>query len=102
MKTKLFNEMVSGFAEMKKYQAGQKAKVRVSRMAFEPMELKPIEIKQIRTKLGFSQPAFAEFIGTSVGTIRSWEQGVRKPQASALRLLAIAKKSPALLLETPA
>jgi putative transcriptional regulator len=72
--------------------------VRVSRMAFEPVVLKPVEIRAIRTRLDLTQPAFAEFLGASVATVRSWEQGVRKPQVSALRLLAIAKKKPTLLL----
>ena len=84
--------------EAKKYRTDKKANLRVSRMAFEPIDLKPVEIKKIRTTLGFSQPMFAEYLGTSVGTVRSWEQGSRKPQSSALRLLVIAKEKPAILL----
>ena len=99
MDMELFDGIVSGFAEAKKYRSGKKAKLRVSRMAFEPVDLKPKEIRSIRTKLGLSQPTFAEFLGTSVGTIRSWEQGSRTPQMSALRLLVIAKEKPALLLQ---
>jgi putative transcriptional regulator len=102
MNVNLFEDMMSGFAEAKKYRAGKKAKVRVSKMAFAPVKLKPIEIRDIRTKLGLSQPTFAEFLGTSVGTVRSWEQGARKPQMSALRLLVIAKEKPALLLQARA
>jgi len=98
MDSKLFNEMIGDFAEAKKYRAGKKAKVRVSRAAFEPVELKPAEIRKVRVRLGLSQPEFAEFLCTSVGTVRSWEQGLRKPQSSALRLLAIAKAKPAVLL----
>jgi putative transcriptional regulator len=94
----IFDLMVSGFDEAKKYRAGKKAKVRVSRMAFEPIDFKPTEIRHIRSKLGLSQPTFAEFLGISVGTVRSWEQGVRKPEKSAKRLLVIAKEKPALLL----
>jgi putative transcriptional regulator len=99
MNNKLFNEMISGFVEAKKYRAGKKAKMRVSRVAFEPVSMKPAEIRRIRTRLRFSQPEFAEFLCTRVGTLRSWEQGSRKPQSSALRLLAIAKEKPALLLQ---
>lgn len=102
MDSKLFNEMIADFAEAKKYRAGKKAKVRVSRAAFEPVELKPAEIRKVRVRLGFSQPQFAEFLCTSVGTVRSWEQGLRKPQSSALRLLAIAKEKPAVLLRREA
>jgi putative transcriptional regulator len=95
----LFNEMVSGFVEAKKYRAGKRANVRVSRVAFEPILMGPAEIRRVRTRLRFSQPEFAELLCTHVGTVRSWEQGTRKPQSSALRLLAIAKEKPALLLQ---
>jgi DNA-binding transcriptional regulator YiaG len=98
MDKRLFNEMIADFTEAKKYRAGKKAKVRVSRVAFEPVELKPAEICKVRVRLGFSQPQFAEFLCTSDGTVRSWEQDLRKPQSSALRLLAIAKEKPAVLL----
>jgi DNA-binding transcriptional regulator YiaG len=99
MNADLFNDMMAGFVEAKKYRAGQKAKLRVSRLAFEPVEMRPAEIRRIRTRLQLSQPEFADFLCTSVGTVRSWEQGVRKPQMSALRLLVIAKEKPALLLQ---
>jgi putative transcriptional regulator len=102
MNDKLFNEMIADFAEAKKHRAGKKSKVRVFRAAFEPVELKPAEIRKVRVRLGFSQPQFAEFLCTSVGTVRSWEQGLRKPQKSALRLLAIVKEKPAVLLRREA
>jgi transcriptional regulator with XRE-family HTH domain len=37
--------------------------------------MKPAEIRRVRTRLRFSQPEFAEFLGTRGGTLRSWEQG---------------------------
>ena len=94
-----FNDMVAGFAEAKKYRAGKKANVRVSRLAFRAIKLKPRDIRKIRTDLGLSQPEFASFLGTSTATIRSWEQGSRSPHSAALRLLAIAKERPAILLQ---
>jgi hypothetical protein len=83
MKNSPFNEMISGFVDAKKQRAGKKAKMRVSRVAFEPVSMEPAEIRR-------------------VGTLRSWEQGSRKPQSSALRLSAIAKEKPALLLQRSA
>lgn len=102
MKAELFDDMIAGFAEAKKYRAGKQAKVRVSRVAFQPVKMKPAQIRKVRVRLGLSQPEFAEFLCTSVGTVRSWEQGSRSPHSSALRLLAIAKKKPALLLQASA
>jgi putative transcriptional regulator len=98
MNANLFDEMLSGFAEAKKYRAGQRTKLRVSRMAFQPVAMRPAQIRRVRKRLKLSQPEFAGFLCTSIGTIRSWEQGSRSPNSSALRLLAIAKEKPALLL----
>jgi putative transcriptional regulator len=61
--------------------------------------LRPKEIRKIRTGLGLSQADFAHYLGTSVACVRSWEQGMRRPKSAALRLLTIAKKKPAALLE---
>ena len=98
MNANLFDEMLSGFVEAKKYRAGRKTKLRVSRLAFPPVEMRPAQIRRVRNRLRLSQPEFAEFLCTSIGTVRSWEQGSRTPHSSALRLLAIAKEKPALLL----
>lgn len=98
MNENLFDEMMAGLVEAKKYRAGQKTKLRVSRMAFPPVEMRPAQIRSVRNRLRLSQPEFAEFLCTSIGTVRSWEQGSRSPHSSALRLLAIAKENPALLL----
>jgi DNA-binding transcriptional regulator YiaG len=99
MNAELFKDMIAGFAEAKKYRTKRKAKLRVSRLAFEPVKMKPAQIRRIRIRLQLSQPEFADFLCTSVGTIRSWEQGNRSPNRSALRLLVIAKEQPALLLQ---
>jgi putative transcriptional regulator len=98
MNANLFDEMLSGFVEAKKHRAGKRTKLRVSRMAFPPVEMRPAQIRRVRNRLRLSQPEFAEFLCTSIGTVRSWEQGSRNPHSSALRLLAIAKEKPALLL----
>jgi putative transcriptional regulator len=99
MNLDLFKDMMAGFVEAKKHRAGRKAKLRVSRLAFEPVKMKPAQIRRIRTRLRLSQPQFADFLCTSLGTIRSWEQGCRAPNRSALRILLIAKEQPALLLQ---
>ena len=99
MKTSLFREMMTGFEEAAKYRRGRPARVRVSRFSPSLAVLRPREIRKIRTTLGLSQADFARFLGTSVACVRSWEQGMRRPQSAALRLLAIARKKPAALLE---
>jgi len=99
MKASLFEEMMAGFDEAVKHRRGQKARVRVSRFSPAVVTLKPKDIRKIRTTLGLSQSDFARYLGTSVACVRSWEQGIRRPQSAALRLLAIAKKRPATLLQ---
>jgi len=98
MNTNLFEEMLSGFEEAKKHRSGRKTKLRFSRLAFPPVKMKPAQIRRVRNRLRLSQPEFAKFLCTGIGTVRSWEQGSRSPHRSALRLLAIAKEKPALLL----
>jgi putative transcriptional regulator len=63
-----------------------------------PKPLSPREIRRIRRKLNASQAVFAQYLNVSANAVRSWEQGTRKPQQAALRLLVIAKKNPKALL----
>lgn len=99
MKDSLFKEMMAGFEEAAKHRRGQTARVRVSRFSPHVVALRPKEIRKIRRALGLSQADFARYLGTSVACVRSWEQGMRRPHSAALRLLTIAKKKPAALLE---
>ena len=51
------------------------------------MEFMARDVKRIRHNVGLSQPLFAEFLGVSVKTIRSWEQGLSHPSGASSRLL---------------
>jgi putative transcriptional regulator len=99
MKAEPFEDMMSGFDEAVKYRRGEKVRLRVARFSSVSPVLKPKEIRKVRTTLGLSQRDFARYLGTSLASVRSWEQGTRRPQSAALRLLAIAKKKPAALLD---
>jgi putative transcriptional regulator len=59
-----------------------------------PPAYSPERITRIRERLGLSQAVFASALNVSPGTVRSWEQGVRQPSGSALRLLQIAETAP--------
>lgn len=52
------------------------------------------EIQQIRQSLNISQAVMAKFLGVSVLTIQSWEQGLRKPSPMACRFLDEIARSP--------
>jgi putative transcriptional regulator len=47
-----------------------------------------------------TQKEFSLLLGISVGTLRNWEQGRRKPQGPAKILLKIAEKQPKAILES--
>lgn len=55
---------------------------------------RPADVRAIRAKLGKSQSEFALMIGVSVGTLRNWEQGRRRPEGPALALLRVASRRP--------
>ena len=55
----------------------------------------PDEIRAIRDSLGLSQAGFADFLGTGLTTVRSWELGQREPSSLARRLLGAIRDDPA-------
>ncbi|RKX57894.1 MAG: transcriptional regulator [Thermodesulfobacteriota bacterium] len=57
-------------------------------------EFSPIDVKAIREKIGMSQSEFASAFGISLGTLRHWERGDRKPRGPALVLLNVVAKEP--------
>ena len=62
-----------------------------------PSPLEPEQIVGIRTSLNASQGVFASYLGVSKAAVVAWEYGVRKPSGAALKLLAIARKHPSIL-----
>jgi putative transcriptional regulator len=54
----------------------------------------PADVKAIRMKLKKSQAEFSLMIGVSVGTLRNWEQGRRRPEGPALALLRVVSAAP--------
>lgn len=56
-------------------------------------------IKAIREKERVSQAVFAAYLNTTPSTVKQWEQGVKKPRGTSLKLLnLVAKKGLAILL----
>ena len=70
---------------------GEKTEIRL----FVPEE---VNVKQVREKTGLTQNQFASTFGISLGTLRHWERGDRKPQGPALVLLNAANNAPDELL----
>jgi putative transcriptional regulator len=98
IKVNIYDDMRRSLTDALAYERGQEVDLRVTTIPAPPKSLKPQEIRRIRESLHASQAIFAHFLCVSPKAVQSWEQGSRRPQNTALRLLAIAKKNPAALL----
>jgi len=58
-----------------------------------------LALREARTALRLSQPAFATLLGTPVGTVRDGEQGRSSPPGSALLVARLAMAHPDILRE---
>lgn len=58
-----------------------------------------VDVKSVREKTGLTQNQFAATFGISLGTLRHWERGDRKPHGPALVLLNAANNAPDKLLQ---
>jgi putative transcriptional regulator len=86
-----FESIKRGMEEAISHGKGEKTEVRL----FVPEE---VNVKQVREKTGLTQNQFASTFGISLGTLRHWERGDRKPHGPALVLLNAANNAPDELL----
>lgn len=94
----IYSELKSALEEIQEFRQGKRTDLRVTVIPAPPKAISPREIRRIRRKLKASQAVFAKYLNVSANAVRSWEQGTRKPQQAALKLLVIAKKNPKALL----
>jgi putative transcriptional regulator len=59
-----------------------------------PQPYDPQKVKETRQTLGVSQALFALFLGVSVKTVHSWEQGVNAPSDMACRFMDEIRRNP--------
>ena len=95
---KLYKELRESLQDALAYERGEPVKLRVKEIPAPPKKITPREIRRIRRSLNASQTLFAVYLNVSPNAVRSWEQGTRRPQQAALKLLVIAKKNPRALL----
>jgi putative transcriptional regulator len=73
-------------------------RVRVKYLPDPAPEFKARDIKMLREKiLKLTQNEFALVLNVAVITVRSWEQGIRKPEKVCNRLLQILKENPKIV-----
>ncbi len=99
MKEELFSELLESANQALEHARGRR-ELRTTLLPKPPAALSKEEIAAVRTNLNWSQSVFAAALNVSVKTVQAWEQGNRKPSDAALKLLAIVRKNPQILLET--
>jgi putative transcriptional regulator len=92
MKKELFDDLLESIKEGGAILKGKKKSGR-------EFHFNPIDIKSLRKRYGLSQEKFAQLLGISIGTLRNWEQGRRKPEGPARVLLKVASKHPDAVLD---
>ena len=90
--SKAFESIKQGLDEALAFSKGKKGKAIVH-------TFKPLDVKNIRAKVGMSQNQFASAFGISVSTLRHWERGDRRPTGPALVLLNVVAKEPKAVLK---
>jgi len=86
-----FDSIKQGLTEAIDYAKGKPNKAVVHKFT-------PVDVKAIRKKVAMTQAEFASTFGISLGTLRHWERGDRKPRGPALVLLNVVAKEPQAVL----
>jgi putative transcriptional regulator len=90
--SEFFNSIKQGLNEALEFSEGKCPQAKVHQFS-------PIDVKNIRKKVGMSQTEFSSAFGISVSTLRHWERGDRVPHGPALVLLNVVEKEPQVVLK---
>jgi putative transcriptional regulator len=86
-RSQFFMDLHASVKEMDQIVRGERKPSRV-------FDVQPEGVKELRARIGLSQPKFAALLNIEVGTLRNWEQGIRKPSGPAQALLTAIRKDP--------
>ena len=75
-------------------QAVKLAKGGASKKAYRVHVPVRVNVREIRSKLGLTQQAFAATFGFSINTLRHWEQGKRVPEGPTRAYLLVIARAP--------
>ena len=98
-KVRIFDQLKESLQDARAFEKGKAVDLRVAEIPRPPEHMAPRQIREIRNSLNASQPLFALLLNVSPKAVQSWEQGLRRPRAAALKLLTIAKTNPRVLLQ---
>ena len=89
MPGKVAEDILQGAREALAYVRGELKGAKVHRV-----EIPETDVAALRRRLGLTQREFAAGFGVPLGTLRHWEQGLRRPEGPARVLLAVIRKDP--------
>jgi putative transcriptional regulator len=96
----LFDRLKAGMEEAIRHSRGEVAlKTTVVEQPDPPPEIQPDELAKLRTDNAMSQEVFARVLNVPTRSIRSWEDGTRRPSQAALRLIQVFRQNTAGVLE---
>jgi putative transcriptional regulator len=96
MGARAFEKILKGLNEARAFARGE----HVPGLRVHKVEVKRNDIAALRLRENFTQAQFAELLGTSLGTIRKWETGERKPSGAAARLIQLMEAQPKIVTKT--
>jgi putative transcriptional regulator len=94
MKEELFNDLVTSLEQAAAHARGEA----VPGLRVHPAPT-AADIIAIRQNAGLTRKEFAAILGTSVGTLRKWEDGARSPTGAARTLLLVLRRNPRAVLD---
>lgn len=93
----VFESIMSGLQEAIDYEQ-EKIPARKTTITIEPLpDISPVEIKELRNKIGLTQAMFAAVLGVSVKTVEAWETGTNSPIGPARRMISLIQFDPKIL-----
>lgn len=83
-------DIIEGLEDALAYTKGDTSRARIS-----PVHIPDtINVRALRNRLDMTQQEFSLQFGFPLGTLRNWEQGLRKPQGASRVLLTLIKTIP--------
>jgi len=95
----IFEDLKKALEDARDFEQGRSVPLRVTEVPPPPKRPTAREIREIRRALNASQAVFGLLLNVSTRAVQSWEQGERRPDNAAVKLLAIARKNPRVLLQ---
>jgi len=94
----LTERLAAGLEEAIQFTRGELS-LRTVELPGDPPAVSPQDIVALRHRVEMSQAVFARVLSVSTRTIQSWEQGLRRPSQSSLRLLQVFQSRPDVMCE---